>query len=103
MIPADWERIDKKGFFRLGWDATAKISPLTPMEQYFADPSSVALTRSGLAARWAVERVAMKDWAHMDWLPHTRLKAARASRMTQARRGIDRDPRVHAATRAQAL
>ena len=57
----------------------------------------------GLAARWAVERVTLKERAHMDWLPHTWLKAARAGRMTDVLHGIDRDSQADAATRAQAL
>ena len=44
-----------------------------------------------------------KEQAHMDWLPHTRLKTARAWRMKEGLRDLYRDSDTDAACRAQAL
>ena len=49
-------------------------------------------------ARWTD-----KERANMDWLPHTRLKTARAWRMKEALRDIYRNSQADAASRAQAL
>lgn len=49
-------------------------------------------------ARWTD-----KEQAKMDWLPHTRLKTARAWRMKEALRDIYGNSQADAATRAQAL